>query len=327
MAILNNYWKNNIFFSICVNRNNQSWVNIKELENLEIPLPSLEVQQQIVDLMDQALATKQSKEVEAKQLLDSIDSYVMQELGIEYEEVEEKECFLLQVSELSQSKRLDLRAYSQKQKAIVDWVKKSNFDIIIIDELKTDLIAGDWWDDVKNTWVDSEVIKVLRNTNFDNIYNLDLSDIAERAIKISKIDQKKIQYWDILIEKSWWSETQPVWRVAFCDMKDGDYLYSNFLSCLKVNQSLISSIYLTTYLKILYRLGYMEYIQNQTTGIRNLIMEEFLQIPILLPSRDIQDRIADEVQSRISRAQQLQSEAEQIYHDAKRKVEEMILWE
>jgi len=69
----------------------------------------------------------------------------------------------------------------------------------------------------------------------------------------------------------------------------------------------------------------MEYIQNQTTGIRNLIMEEFLQIPVLLPNSNTQNKIADEVQSRISRAQQLQSEASQIYSDAKKQVEGMIL--
>jgi len=301
-------------------------LNIDIVKNTKIPLPPLDIQQQIVDLMDDALASKQSKEAEAQALLDSVDSYVMQELGIKYEEVEEKQCFVLKVNELSESKRLDLRSYSQKQKAIINWIQKSSFSLTTIDILKIDLIGWDWWDDSKNIWDDSLVIKVLRNTNFDNIYNLDLSDIAERSIKISKINQKKIQYWDILIEKSWWSEIQPVWRVAFCDMKDWDYLYSNFLSCLKIDQTLISSIYLTTYLKTLYRLWYMEYIQNQTTGIRNLIMEEFLQIPVLLPNSNTQNKIADEVQSRISRAQQLQSEASQIYSDAKKQVEGMILW-
>jgi len=70
--------------------------------------------------MDDALASKQSKEAEAQALLDSVDSYVMQELGIKYEEVEEKQCFVLKVNELSESKRLDLRSYSQKQKAIIN---------------------------------------------------------------------------------------------------------------------------------------------------------------------------------------------------------------
>ena len=52
-------------------------------ENLQIPLPSLSVQSELVEMMDTAYNLKKSKELEAKQILDSIDDYVMIELGIE----------------------------------------------------------------------------------------------------------------------------------------------------------------------------------------------------------------------------------------------------
>jgi hypothetical protein len=57
--------------------------------------------------MDEALAIKKQKEQKAKVLLESIDEYVLGELGIEYKEVNEKKVFGLKLSELGETKRLD----------------------------------------------------------------------------------------------------------------------------------------------------------------------------------------------------------------------------
>ena len=43
----------------------------------------LETQQQIIDIMDNAYQIKKQKETEAQRLLDSIDDFVLSELGIE----------------------------------------------------------------------------------------------------------------------------------------------------------------------------------------------------------------------------------------------------
>ena len=59
------------------------------LLNLLIPLPPLEIQQQIVDLYEKAYTEKQQKETEAQKLLDSIDDYLLGELGITLPKEEE----------------------------------------------------------------------------------------------------------------------------------------------------------------------------------------------------------------------------------------------
>ncbi|MDR3219307.1 MAG: restriction endonuclease subunit S, partial [Dysgonamonadaceae bacterium] len=56
------------------------------LKSIEIPLPPIEIQQKIVDLYNDAVKEKQAKEQEAKTLLDSIDDYLLKELGIELPE-------------------------------------------------------------------------------------------------------------------------------------------------------------------------------------------------------------------------------------------------
>lgn len=80
--ILNIYQRNRIFYSICTNWNNQSGIGLEVLKKLKIPLPPLEIQQQIVDLYEKAYTEKQQKEAEAQKLLDSIDDYLLGELGI-----------------------------------------------------------------------------------------------------------------------------------------------------------------------------------------------------------------------------------------------------
>lgn len=54
------------------------------------PIPSMQKQQEIVDYINAAYAQKQAKEAEAQQLLDSIDDYLLKELGITIPNVDNK---------------------------------------------------------------------------------------------------------------------------------------------------------------------------------------------------------------------------------------------
>jgi len=87
--ILNMYQRNRIFYSICTNWNNQSGIGLELLKKIKIPLPPLEIQKQIVDLYEKAYTEKQQKEAEAQRLLDSIDDYLLGELGITLPKEEE----------------------------------------------------------------------------------------------------------------------------------------------------------------------------------------------------------------------------------------------
>lgn len=51
------------------------------------PIPSMQKQQEIVDYINAEYAQKQAKEAEAQQLLDSIDGYLLKELGITMPEI------------------------------------------------------------------------------------------------------------------------------------------------------------------------------------------------------------------------------------------------
>ena len=69
----------------------------------------------------------------------------------------------------------------------------------------------------------------------------------------------------------------------------------------------------------------MEYLQNQTTGIKNLIMEEYLSIPIPLPPFDIQKQLAGEFRNKLKKANDLKLEAKNEIKETKQEVEKIIL--
>ena len=60
----------------------QAYLNNQQLGKIPIPLLKIEVQQNIINILKSAYLKKQQKETEAQKLLDSIDDYLLGELGI-----------------------------------------------------------------------------------------------------------------------------------------------------------------------------------------------------------------------------------------------------
>ena len=72
----------------------------KDVQKLPILLPPPNIQNHIASFMRTAYAQKKQKEQEADTLLDSIDDYVLKELGIEMPEAEEKKRFIVYAGEI-----------------------------------------------------------------------------------------------------------------------------------------------------------------------------------------------------------------------------------
>ena len=75
----------------------------EELGKVFIPIPSLTIQQKIVDYYNAAYSEKQKRESEAQQLLESIDTYLLNELDVSLPEIRNElkdRMFLLNRSEL-----------------------------------------------------------------------------------------------------------------------------------------------------------------------------------------------------------------------------------
>lgn len=281
----------------------------------------------IVDIMQSAYKLKKRKEREAQELLDSIDEYILSELGIVASLGDIKGCFIVWAKEL-EGKRIDPKAYTSKPKAILEAISKSKYPTRTVRELVVKQIAGSWGEAPSLTDISEHHVlcNVIRNTDFDNDFNLNLKDVAQRLLPVETYERIKLKSGDILLEKSGGSPAQPVGRVALIAEEHEGYAFSNFVQLLRIHKDKCLSAYLFTYLRTIYRLGYMEYIQNQTTGIRNLILEAFMSIPVPIPpDLSMQDKIATETLGRIQKAKNLQKETIDSIEKAKTEVERLIL--
>jgi len=146
-------------------------------------------------------------------------------------------------------------------------------------------ISGEWGDGEGET-------NVIRTTNFTNDGSLDLSDVVQRNIPLKKIEQKKLEFGDTIIEKSGGSPNQPVGRVVYFDQKDATFLCNNFTSVIRAKSD-IDKRYLFWFLFSNHLNQNTLRYQNKTTGIINLQLERYItEIQIPLPPLATQKRIA-----------------------------------
>jgi restriction endonuclease S subunit len=306
-------------------------IGLDRISKLQIPkIPSKEIQQKIVDLYNDVVKEKQAKEQEAKTLLDSIDDYLLKELGIELPENSANERFFeVSISELV-GNRLDPSPYNTKFKSLQEMISISSLAKVCLKDIITHSVAGDWGvDEGELAGENYTKCLVIRSTEFDNKYNLKLdnSRVKYRNIKTDKLNKMDIQPSDLLIEKSGGSPDQPVGRIAFLTesiVESNTLCYSNFIHKIKLDNSKVIPEYVYFFLKTMYNIGFTESMQSQTNGIRNLIMGEYFKQYILLPEKNKQQKIAENIQVIQTKAKLLQKEAREVLEKVKREVEKMI---
>ena len=141
-------------------------------------------------------------------------------------------------------------------------------------------------------------IRVIRSANFTKDHQFNEKEIVIRSIDGRKLQKKKLLNGDILIEKSGGSPDQPVGRVLFYDL-EGEHTCSNFISILRPSKR-VDSKFLYYILCNLYSEGVVKNYQQQTTGIINLQLGEYLREKIHFPLLSEQKKIA-EILSNIDR--------------------------
>ena len=134
-------------------------------------------------------------------------------------------------------------------------------------------------------------LSVIRSTNLARGERLNFDRVARRSFPDRKINQKRLEPGDILLERSGGGPNRPVGRVAYFQT-EGLYSCSNFMQRLRPNRRLVSGRFLTYALSYLHSSGVTLLMQQATTGIRNLNYREYLAYRLHIPSPPIQRKIA-----------------------------------
>ncbi len=140
-------------------------------------------------------------------------------------------------------------------------------------------------------------VGVIRNANFTKDFKLDYSkieyiDVEERAFK-----KRHLLNGDLIVEKSCGSDNNPVGRAILYEGKDAIFSFSNFTMVLRIHyKDVLSYKYLYYYIMDKYQKGEMRLMQTQTTGLHNLILDKYLDIPLCLPPYQEQQRIINKIE-------------------------------
>ncbi len=144
---------------------------------------------------------------------------------------------------------------------------------------------GEWGaDDIDGTGV-----KVIRTTNFTNTGKLDLTNVVTRDIETGKVQKKRLKPGDIILERSGGTADNPVGRVAYFEA-EGIYLFNNFTQLLRCKDG-VNSLYVFYSLFNYYQTHKNEIrsMGNKTTGIQNLKMDKYWEIPLVDASSESQE--------------------------------------
>ena len=141
-------------------------------------------------------------------------------------------------------------------------------------------------------------VGVIRNANFTKDFKLDYSNIEYIDVEQRTFAKRHLENGDLIVEKSGGSDNNPVGRTILYEGKSGVFSFSNFTMALRTrNNDIVLSKFLYYYILAKYQKGDMRLMQTQTTGLRNLILDKFLSMPIHLPPPSEQKRIIDRIET------------------------------
>lgn len=286
----------------------------EELRKLIIPIPPLETQKLIVQVMNSAYKSKKQKESSAQQLLDSINDYVLGELGIKLPEFKDKIGYVVNSEEV-QNKRVDPYYYQPKFEEIEKAIKNGKFEVKELENTleyyKKGIEVG------SNAYVD-EGIPFIRVADIDD-YKIEYKNL-DKKIKsefYEKLKEYQPQKDELLFSKDG--------SVGFCVIvnENKDSIISGGILRLKIKKG-INNFYIKTILSSKF---FKILTERESIGsiIKHLTPEVFLALKIPLPPLEIQNKIAEEVRRRMQNAEQLQKEAKEELEKVKLEVEQIIL--
>ena len=289
----------------------------------------------ILEITEASVKKKEAKDKQAKALLASIDDYVLEALGITLSEPDnslQNRMFKVPFSKVT-GNRFDPKLYDNNSQKLFAAVENSSIPKIHLTSLITQSVSGEWGLD-ENASVQEDQYErcvVIRATEFDNDFNLNIknSRVKYRLIKKDKLKLLDVLENDLLLEKSGGSPNQPVGRIAILEKelfeKYHPICFSNFVQKIRPDETLVLPEYLFCFLKTIHNINITEVMQSQTSGIRNLIMREYFNQPVILPNKTKQKEIADKTNKMRNDAFQFFEEANKELKKASREVAQVIL--
>ena len=288
-------------------------INAEEYQSLEIPMPPIDIQERVVSIIRTAYSEKQNKDLQAQQLLDSIDTYLLDEFGISLPEVHNElkdRIFILNRSELEG--RLDPTVYK-------DGIK----------------LISPKWDNVK--------LSKVAYINLGGAYKGKSPDTPISFVPMEVVDET---FSEIITM----GETTIAQSSGFTKFREGDLLWAKITPCMQNGKSAIARNLINGLgcgsteffvmrpkddrlaIEYLHVLLHMKCVRETamlyfggSAGQQRVPSSYLENFDLPLPPKEKQMEIATHIYDLRQRAKTLQEEGKLLLEDAKQEVERMIL--
>ena len=280
-------------------------INAQEYRSLEIPLPPLPVQRKIVAELDAAYAAKREADEKATKLLASIDDMVLKELGIaklpKPDTSLPSRIFTVPASEVHNG-RLDPIAYQSMRRQFYKNVRAGTYEVLRLNEIV----------DVDRRQTDS--LDGLRYVGLENVNGEDGACCPtndKESISTAVLFQKG----EILFPKLR-PYLNKVWLSDFVGAASTEFF--------PLIPTGVSAEYLIVYLRLAQVARVMTLLMTGNT-LPRVQLEDVLSLPVPIPPRPIQDRIASKASSIRAEARKLKADATAALEAAKLKIENSLV--
>lgn len=298
-------------------------INAEEYKSLIIPVPPIKIQENIVSIIQNAYAQKQAKEAEAKELLESIDTYLLKGLGITLPEKDnslDARIFTTNFSEVVGG-RFDSYYYQKEFKDFFNHLENSTYKVRSLKEISSKITSGITPTSKGDDYVSPEIgIPFVRSGNIDINGDLNFDELLYLSNEIHNTQMKssKVLKNDLMIA----IVGATIGQVGiYLDEREANINQAIALVRLKndVNPEFIKEAIKSS-------VGQWNLNRLKRPVARaNINLEEISTLKLPIPPLGKQNEIAEHIAKIRIQAKDLQQEAEQILAEAKQQVEQMIL--
>lgn len=284
-------------------------INLDEIGNFKILLPSKEIQDSIVALMESVYQNK--FELKRKDITLEFNPYIIDKLRISFPTLESQKCYKIKSNDIT-TQRIDPFYYHPKFTQIIQSLKETNFEIKTLSEISKKIINGiDCREFVENGLPYIRVANIKPN-------RFDYSDIKYIPNQIfSKNIQLNVD--DLLITRK-----GTYGNAVIVDEEHKNDIISSEIFRVILKKEIVNPRYVAIWLNSSAAKKIFE--RESTGGIMGHLSQEALKTIIIpIPPEEVQNAIVQEFDIRKEIFEDSKEDIQKFVENAKKDVEKILL--
>lgn len=305
--------------ALVVGHSGRKRVSPEQMEGLSIPVPSVQEQQKILDRFGELMESVEHTRTQASVLSVEATERVLRTLGIETVQFERiRGPFIVRSKDLDRwsvrSAMLVIQGISEEPIGIFPLRALGNPDVSSISYGIQKHPGNRPGDDAR---------PYLRVANVQ-AGRLDLTNVKMINVPDEQMPAFRLQYGDLLLCEG--NSEELVGRPAMWRDEIPDCVHQNHVLRVRLNQELLDPEYVLAYMSTqparLYFLGRAK----RTTNLASINSNDVREMPIPVPPKDVQRRIADELSEAQANVDRLEIKAKELSELAWSEIDGMVAW-